>query len=277
MSGETVIHPSAVVEKGAQLGEGVRIGPFCHVSSEAVIGDRVELISHVTVLGSTSLGADCQVYPTAILGGAPQNVKHKGGATKLTVGSGCVIREAVTMHRGTDVSRGVTTVGDNCLLMAYSHVAHDCDVGNNVTMANYGCLGGHVVLGDHVIVSGFAAVHQFVRIGHHAFLAGYAAVVGDVIPYGMVMGDRAKLRGLNIVGMKRAGIGHSELQKARRAYGQLFSSERTLAENMAVVRRDFSDCAVAMDILDFMGARDKRSFTLPPAGRPADEGDDAAE
>lgn len=273
MSG-TIIHPSAVVEKGAQLGTGVKIGPFCHVSAEAVLGDRVELISHATILSATTLGSECQVYPTAVLGGAPQNVKHKGGPTTLTVGRGCVIREGVTFHRGTDISRGKTTIGDHCMFMAYSHVAHDCDVGSNVTMANYGCLGGHVELGDGVIVSGYAAVHQFVRVGHHAFLAGYAAVVGDLIPYGMAMGDRAKLRGLNVVGMKRAGMGRSELQQVRRAYRQLFSPDRPLAESIALVRRDFSDAPAVVDILDFMAARDKRYFTLPPVGRALDEGDD---
>ncbi|WP_309086258.1 acyl-ACP--UDP-N-acetylglucosamine O-acyltransferase [Chelativorans sp.] len=271
---ETFIHPLAVVEKGAELGAGVRIGPFCHVSAEAVLGDGVELISHATILGATTLGARCQVHPTAVLGGAPQNYKHKGGPTVLTIGEGCIIREGVTAHRGTDTSRGRTTIGDNCMLMAYTHVAHDCDVGSNVTMANYACLSGHVTIGDHVIISGYAAVHQFVRIGHHAFLAGYAAVVGDLIPYGMAMGDRAKLRGLNVIGMKRAGMARSELMQVRRAYRMLFSEDRPLAENIELVRREFPDSAAVRDILDFMAGRERKYFVLPARGRSLDEDDD---
>lgn len=277
MTGQTSIHPSAVVEKGAELGTGVRIGPFCHVSAEAVLGDNVELIGHATILGPTTLGSDCQVYPTAVLGGAPQNQKHKGGRTTLTIGSGCVIREGVTVHRGTDVSLGKTTVGNNCLLMAYSHVAHDCTVGNNVNMANYACLGGHVEIGDHVIMSGYAAVHQFARVGHHAFLAGFAAVAGDVIPFGMAMGDRARLRGLNVVGMKRAGMARSELMQLRRAYRMLFSHERTLAENIELVRQEFAESAAVSDILDFIGSRERKYFVLPARDQSADDGDDEVE
>ena len=144
MQAETTIHPTAVVEPGAQLGAGVVIGPFCHVSAEAVIGDRVELVSHVSIIGATTIGEDCKVYPMAVLGGAPQNTKHKGGRTTLVIGRNCTIREGATMHRGTDTSRGETTVGDNGNFLAYTHIAHDCVVGKNVTMANLATLGGHV-------------------------------------------------------------------------------------------------------------------------------------
>lgn len=271
---ETFIHPSAIVEKGARLGAGVRIGPFCHVSGEAELGDGVELIGHVTVMGATTLGPGCQVFPNAVLGGPPQNFKHKGGPTTLTVGKGCVIREGVTLHRGTDTSRGKTTIGDHCLFMAYSHVAHDCDVGNHVTMANYAGLGGHAEIGDHVILSAYAAVHQFVRVGHHAFLGGFAAVVGDVIPYGMAVGDRAKLRGLNVVGMKRAGMARGELTELRRACRMLFDAQRPLAENIEAVRRAFPGSAAVADILAFLAGREKRHLTVPPRGRGLEEGDD---
>ncbi|WEX07046.1 acyl-ACP--UDP-N-acetylglucosamine O-acyltransferase [Chelativorans sp. AA-79] len=270
---ETFIHPSAIVEKGAELGAGVRIGPFCHVSSEAVLGDDVELVGHATILGATTLGAGCQLHPTAVVGGTPQNHKHKGGPTALIIGKGCIIREGVTLHRGTDTSRGRTTIGDNCMFMAYSHVAHDCDLGSNVTMANYACLAGHVAVGDGVIISGYAAVHQFVRVGHHAFLAGYAAVVGDVIPFGMAVGDRAKLRGLNVIGMKRSGMARPELMQVRQAYRMLFSEERPLAENIERARGEFAGSAVVMDILDFMAGRERKYFTLPARGRPVGEDD----
>lgn len=275
MTAETFIHPSAVVEEGAELGRGVRIGPFCHVSGEAVLGDNVELIGHVTILGATTLGAGCQVHPTAVLGGAPQNYKHKGGPTTLTIGNNCIIREGVTLHRGTDTSRGKTTIGDNCMFMGYTHVAHDCDLGNHVTMANYACLAGHVSVGDNVILSGYAAVHQFVRIGHHAFLGGFAAVVGDVIPYGMAVGDRAKLRGLNVVGMKRSGTTRTDIMQLRKAYRLLFSPERPMVENIELVKREFPDSAAVADTLEFVAGRDKRHFTVPPRGRVLEEGDDA--
>lgn len=277
MTAETFIHPTSVVEKGAELGSGVRVGPFCHVSAEAVLGDGVELIGHVTIMGATTLGEGCRLYPSAVLGGEPQNLKHKGGRTTLTVGRRCIIRECVTLHRGTDVSRGATTVGDDCLFMAYSHVAHDCSVGNRVSMANYACLGGHAEIGDNVIMSGYSAVHQFTRVGHHAFLAAFAAVTGDVIPYGMAMGDRAELRGLNVVGMKRSGMTRSDLQQVRRAYRMLFSTDRPLAENIERVRAEFPGIAAVADILDFIGSRERRYLVLPARGGAADDGDGEAE
>ncbi|MDZ5696412.1 MULTISPECIES: acyl-ACP--UDP-N-acetylglucosamine O-acyltransferase [Phyllobacteriaceae] len=274
MTAQTLIHPTAIVEEGAELGSGVRIGPFCHVGADAVLGDNVELIGHVTIMGATTLGADCQVFPNAVLGGPPQNFKHKGGRTTLTIGRGCVIREGVTMHRGTDTSRGRTTVGEGGLFMAYCHVAHDSEVGNHVTMANYAALSGHCDIGDNVIISGYAAVHQFVRIGHHAFLGGFAAVVGDVIPYGMAVGDRATLRGLNVVGMKRSGMARSQIRELRNAYRQLFSPDRPFSESIALVQREFAGSAAVEDVLAFVVGREKRPFTLPVRGQSLDEDDD---
>lgn len=272
---ETFIHPTAVVEPGAELGVGVHVGPFCHLSSECRIGDGARLVGHVTILGATTLGAGCQVYPNVVLGGPPQNFRHKGGRTTLEIGRNCTIREGATMHLGTDTSRGYTKVGDNGLFMAYSHIAHDCQVGDNVTMANYAGLGGHVEIGDSVIISGYAAVHQFVRIGHHAFLGGYAAVVGDVIPFGMAVGDRAKLRGLNIVGMKRAGMPRHDLTILRRAYRVLFDADRPFAENIALVKRDFGNVPSVAEILKFIEGRERRQFTVPARGAGDESEDDA--
>ncbi|WP_404933102.1 acyl-ACP--UDP-N-acetylglucosamine O-acyltransferase [Nitratireductor sp. L15S-10] len=274
MPRDTVIHPSAVIEPGAELGQGVRIGPFCHVSSGARLHDDVELIGHVTIMGDTTLGESCQVYPQAVLGAPPQNFKHKGGKSTLEVGAHCVIREGVTFHAGTDTSRGKTTVGSHGLFMAYSHVAHDSDVGNHVTMANYAGLGGHAEIGDHVIISGYAAVHQFVRIGHHAFLGGFAAVVGDVIPYGMAVGDRACLRGLNLIGLKRSGMPREDIAALRKAYRMLFAEGNSLDENARAVRSAYPSSQLIGDIVAFVGGRDKRHFTLPARGRGASEDDD---
>ena len=271
---ETLIHPSAVVEKGAQLGVGVEIGPFCHVGPQVTLGDSVKLAGHVSVTGMTTVGPGTQAQAFVALGGPPQDKKYKGGATELTIGANCDIRESVTMHRGTEHGGGRTVVGDNGFFLAYSHVAHDCIVGDNVTLTHGATLGGHCEIGDGVIIGGLAAVHQFVRIGHHAFVGGMAAVVGDVIPYGMAVGNRATLRGFNIVGLKRAGMSRSDLTAMRSAYRLLFAPGRTVAENVEAVRNEFSASAVVMDIINFLTSRGKRYFTVPAI---EDRGGDAGD
>jgi UDP-N-acetylglucosamine acyltransferase len=274
MQAQTVIHPSSVVEAGARIGSGVRIGPFCHISADAVIGDRVELIGHVSVLNATTIGEGTKVYPMTTLGAPPQNTKHKGGRTTLVIGANCTIRENVTMHVGTDTSRGTTIVGDNGNFLAYSHIAHDCVVGNNATFANGATLGGHCEVGDNVNIGGLTAVHQFVRVGDNAFLAGCSAVVGDVIPYGIAMGNRAKLRGFNIIGLKRAGMPRSEIQTMRRAYRMIFDRRHTVAENVERARAEFAGSPTVMKIIDFLTTRDKRYYTVPPLKGGDDDGDD---
>lgn len=268
------IHPTAVIEKGAELGTGVIVGPFCHVGAEVRLADRVELRSHVAVTGATSIGEGSTIYPQAVLGEPPQNVRHKGGRTTLSIGRNCVIREAVTAHVGTDTSRGATEIGDNCMLMAYSHVAHDCVVGNGVTFANGATLAGHCEVGDGAILGGLSAIHQFVRIGHHAFVGGMTGVPGDVIPYGMVTGNRGRLRGLNVVGLKRAGVSRTDLQTLRAAYLMLFDRARPVAENVEAVRAAYGNDARVSDILDFVTHRGKRLFCVPPVSGARDEGED---
>ncbi len=264
MRTETFVHPSAVVEPGAKLGAGVHVGPFCHVGPDVTLGDGVHLDGHVSVTGFTTVGQGTRVQAFAALGGPPQDAKHKGGRTTLTIGANCDIRESVTMHSGSDTGRGATTVGDNGFFLAYSHVAHDCIVGDNVTLTNGATLGGHCEVGDQVIVGGLTAVHQFVRIGRRAFLGGCSAVVGDVIPYGMAVGNRAKLRGFNIVGLKRAGMSRSELTTLREAYRVLFSIERPLTENAELVRAQFAGSEAVIEIVDFITSRGKRYFAVPP-------------
>lgn len=263
MQAATTIHPTAVVEPGAQLGAGVTIGPFCHIGAEAVIGDRVEIISHASIVGATTIGEDCRVYPMAVLGAAPQNTKHKGGRTTLVIGRNCTIREGVTMHRGTDTSRGETTVGDNGNFLAYTHIAHDCVLGKNVTMANLATLGGHVVIGDFVTIGGLTGVHQMCKIGHHAFLGGAAIILGDVIPYGMASGNPATLRGLNIVGMKRSGLPRSTIYELRRAYRIIFDRARPVSENLERAAVEFAGSAVVLDVIAFFGDRGKRHYLVP--------------
>ncbi|MCA0276444.1 MAG: acyl-ACP--UDP-N-acetylglucosamine O-acyltransferase [Proteobacteria bacterium] len=275
MQTETFIHPLAVVEAGAQLGIGVRVGPFCHVSADAVLGDRVELVSHVSIMNATTLGEGTKVFPQATLGAPPQNNKHKGGRTTLIVGKNCTIREGVTMHTGTDTSRGETVVGDNGNYLAYAHVAHDCIVGNNITFANGATLGGHVEVGNNVTIGGLTAVHQFVRIGDNAFIGGCSAVVGDVIPFAIAVGNRASLRGLNIVGLRRSGLPREEIHLLRRAYKTIFDRSHTIAENVETARSEFGSSPIAMKIIDFISSRGKRHYAMPPLkGVVDDDADD---
>jgi UDP-N-acetylglucosamine acyltransferase len=275
MHKQTFIHPSAIIEAGASIGDGVHVGPFCHVSGDAVIGDGVRLVGHVTVMGATTIGTNTTVYPQVVLGGPPQNQRHTGGRTTLTIGANCTIREFVTMHIGTDNARGATTVGDNCNFLAYSHVAHDCVVGNNVTLTNGATLGGHCEVGDNVGIGGLSAVHQFVRIGEGAFLAGGSMLVGDLIPYAIAMGNRAKLRGLNLVGLRRSGMSKAEIMTLRRAYKTIFDPAGPVSENIEFARTEFADSPRAMKIVDFIGARGKRHYAVPPLkGAVDDDADD---
>lgn len=276
MKVQTSIHPSSVVEEGAQLGEGVRIGPFCHVGADAVIGDRVELVSHVSVMGATTVGGSTKVYPMSTLGAPPQNTKHKGGRTTLVIGENCTIREGVTMHVGTDSSRGETTVGDNGNFLAYAHIAHDCVVGKNATFANGATLGGHCEIGDNVYIGGLTAVHQFVRVGDNAFIGGCSAVVGDVIPFAIAVGNRAKLRGLNVIGLKRSGLPRAEIYMLRRAYRAIFDHSRTVGENVEIAKAEFASSPTAMKMIDFITSRGKRHYAVPPlkGGGGDDDGDD---
>lgn len=264
MKVETSIHPSSIVEEGARLGEGVRIGPFCHISADAIVGDRVELVSHVSVMGATTIGAATKVYPMATLGAPPQNTKHKGGRTTLVIGENCTIREGVTMHVGTDSSRGETSVGANGNYLAYAHIAHDCVVGKNATFANGATLGGHCEIGDNVYIGGLTAVHQFVRIGDNAFIGGCSAVVGDVIPYAIAAGNRAKLRGLNIIGLKRSGLPRAEIYLLRKAYRTMFDRSRTVGENVELAKAEFVSSPAAVKMIDFIASRGKRQYTVPP-------------
>ena len=270
------IHPSAVVEAGAVIGAGVRIGPFCMVGPQVVLGDNVHLVGHVTVLGQTTIGEGTRVFPQAVLGCEPQNHAHKGGPSTLEIGRNNTIREGVTMHTGTDTARARTTVGDNCHFLGYSHVAHDCAIGNNVTMTQGAVLGGHCEVGDFAILGGLSAVHQFVRIGHHAFVGGMSGLERDLIPYGMVTGNRARLRGLNVIGMRRSGVSRDDMKALRAAYRMMFDPARPVQENIPLVQAAPGGNAIVDDLLTFMTERGRRQFTMPAVGgrSAGDDGDD---
>lgn len=261
----TEIHPTAVIEAGAKLGEGVRIGPYCCVGGNAELGDSTQLISHVVIAGRTRVGGGTIIYPFAAIGHAPQDLKYAGEASELTIGSGNVIREQVTMNPGTAGGGMVTRVGNDCLFMVGAHVAHDCKIGNNVIMANNATLGGHVVVDDGAIIGGLAAIHQFVRIGKMAMVGGMSGVENDVIPFGSAMGERARLTGLNIVGLKRQGFNRDEIHALRGAYRLLFAPEGTLGQRMADVVKLYEDFPAVVQVIEFMQGDSSRAVLQPKA------------
>ncbi|MEE9329485.1 MAG: acyl-ACP--UDP-N-acetylglucosamine O-acyltransferase [Parvularculaceae bacterium] len=246
------IHETAIVADGAKLGEGVSVGPFCIVGEHAVLGANVLLKSHVVIDGHTNIGEGTQVSPFAVLGGPPQHLGYKGEDTKLIIGKNNRIREHVTMNPGTVQGRGQTVIGDDCLFMAATHVAHDCMVGNNVVMANNATLGGHVEVQDFVFMGGLSAVHQYGRIGAYAFIGAAALVATDVIPYGSVIGNHARLEGLNIVGMKRRNTPRVVIHDIRAAYRLLFAAEGTLQERIDDVSDLFGDRKEVQEIISFI-------------------------
>jgi UDP-N-acetylglucosamine acyltransferase len=260
------VHPTAVVEAGARIGEGVTIGPYCCVGSDVELGDGVELKSHVVVGGKTRIGAGTKIFPFASIGLAPQDLKYHGEHSELVIGRDNIIREHVTMHPGTKDGAMKTVVGDSCLFMVNTHIAHDCVIGNKVVMSNNATLGGHVVIEDFVILGGVSAVHQYVRIGKHAFIGGMSGVEQDVIPYGLVMGDRARLSGLNLVGLKRRGFGREQIQALRTAYRLLFAAEGILSERLEDVAELYRSSAVVMDIINFIRADANRPICQPKGG-----------
>jgi UDP-N-acetylglucosamine acyltransferase len=223
------IHPSAVVDPTAKLGQDVVIGPFAVIGADVIIGDRSRVISHA-VLEHTELGAECVVYPYVTLGMAPQHLRYAGEKTRLVVGARTTFRESVTAHRGTPFDSSVTKIGDDCYFMALSHVAHDCVVGNKVIMANAAQLAGHVQVGDGCFISSTVGVHQFVRIGKGSLVSGGSMVSLDVAPYCIAQGDRAYLRGLNVVGLRRLGAKRETISALRAAYKALFLCAFSLSD-----------------------------------------------
>lgn len=257
------VHRSAIVEPGAELADDVVVGPFCVVGGKVRLEAGVRLEAHVVVTGRTTVGRGCRIFPFACLGHQPQDLKYAGEETELRIGERNQIREHVTMHPGTAPGGGITRVGDDGLFMAAIHVAHDCAIGNGVIMANNATLGGHVTVQDQAILGGVSAVHQFTRIGRQAMVGGLAAVDNDVIPYGMVLGNRARLIGLNIVGLKRRGVDREELHALRQAYRLLFQEAGAFAERVARARERFADQPKVIEIVGFIESAGPRSICLP--------------
>ena len=261
--GEMTAHPTAVIEAGAKLGLGVKIGPYCVIGPDVTLADGVELMSHVVVAGRTTIGARTRIFPFASIGHIPQDLKYRGEASTLIVGSDCMIREGVTMNPGTAGGGLRTVVGDRCAFLANSHVGHDTKVGNDVILSNNVMLAGHCSVGDFAIIGGGAAVIQFARVGAHSFLGGMSGLENDLIPYGMALGNRAHLSGLNIVGLQRRGFSRSDIHDLRRAYRLLFAAEGTLAERTADVAQEFAGQPIVQEILAFIRTGGKRSLCTP--------------
>ncbi|MGI9407845.1 MAG: acyl-ACP--UDP-N-acetylglucosamine O-acyltransferase [Hyphomicrobiaceae bacterium] len=259
------IHATAVIEDGASLGEDVSIGPFCHVGANVKLGDEVTLHAHVVAAGDTTIGDRTTIFPFASIGHAPQDKKFSGEKSTLEIGTDNVIREHVTMNPGTYGGGLVTRVGSSCLFMAGSHVAHDCQIGDHVILANNATVAGHCTVGDFVILGGLCAIHQFVRVGEYAFVGGMSGIENDVIPYGMAIGNRAFLSGLNIVGLKRQGFEREKIHDLRKAYRLLFATEGTLKERVDDVDKMFGSEPGVAKILEFIRADSSRSLCMPAA------------
>ena len=257
------IHPTAIIEDGAEIGEGAAIGAFTHVGPKVKVGPRVTLHSHVIVSGATVIGAGTVIYPFAAIGGSPQHLRYREEETRLAIGEDNIIREHVTMNVGTVAGRGETKVGHKGFFMTACHVAHDCVIGDNVIMANNATLGGHVFIEDFAFLGGLCAIHQFCRIGAFAFVGGCAAVPTDVIPYGSAMGNHANLNGLNIVGLKRRGLGRAEIHDLRGAYRLLFADSGTFQERLTEVEEKFGERPEVARIVAFIKADARRPLMTP--------------
>jgi UDP-N-acetylglucosamine acyltransferase len=254
------VHATAIIDPGATLGADVEIGPFAVIGPGVQVADGCRIGPHVVLERDTRLGRDCRIHAGAVLGGDPQDLKYGGESAPLIIGDRTVIREYVTVNRGTE-ARGRTEIGADCLLMAYSHVAHDCVLGNHVILANSVNMGGHCELGDWVIVGGVTAIHQFVQVGAHAFVGGSSAVRKDVPPFVKAAGDPLRLFGLNTVGLQRRGFTDDERAALRRAYRLLFQSKNNLRESLRLARTELAGTTHVEQLLAFI-ERSERGVTL---------------
>lgn len=257
----TFIHPTAIVDDGARIGEDCHIGPFCTIGSDVVLGAKVRVESHAVIDGSTSIGSETKIFPFVSLGLAPQDMKYAGEPTSVEIGERNVIREFVTIHRGTQGGGGVTRIGDDNLLMAQSHVAHDCNLGNGIIMANAATLAGHVEIADRANIGAYSGVHQFCRIGLEAFVGGYSVVVKDAPPYATIQGNHAKCYGLNRVGMKRRGYSAETIRDLNHAYHLLLTAKLNTTQALERIKAEITGCK-EVDILVAFIESSKRGVVL---------------
>ena len=245
------IHETAIVAKGARVGDGCHIGAFSIVGESVVLDDRVRLDSHVVIDGTTKIGSGTHIFPFVSIGLAPQDLKYGGESTATEIGSGNQIREFVTIHRGTAGGGGLTKIGDNNLFMAQAHVAHDCQLGSDIIMANAATLAGHVEIADRANVGAYSGVHQFCRVGLEAFVGGYSVVVKDAPPFAIIQGNHAKCYGLNRVGMKRRGYSKDTIEKLHRAYHLLLSAKLNTTQALEKIKEEIKDCREVDILVEF--------------------------
>ena len=257
-----MIHKSSFIESNAKIGKDVKIGPFCFIGPNVELGDEVELISNVHIEGNTKIGKKTKIFPFASIGTAPQDLKYKGEKNSLEIGENNVIREYVTINPGTTGGGNKTVIGNNCLLMISSHVAHDCKLGNNVVIANNVPLGGHVTIEDSVIIGGNSAVQQFTRIGRLAMIGGMTGVLKDVIPFGLSFGNRNYLKGINLIGLRRKKYDNKKIIELDQAYKKIFSSNN-LQENVEKINGEYKENELVQEVTNFIEKDKKRPICTP--------------
>ena len=257
-----MIHKTSIIDKNAKISQTAKIGPYTIIGSNVEIGDEVEIHSHVNIAGNTKIGKGTKIFPFASIGTQPQDLKYKGEKNSLVIGKNNIIREYVTINPGTQAGGTITKIGDNCLFMISSHVAHDCKIGNNVVIANNVPLGGHVLIEDSVIIGGNSAVQQFTRIGRLAMVGGMTGVLKDVIPFGLSFGNRNYLKGLNLIGLKRRKYENKIIMELQEAYKKIFSS-KNLHENLNKINGEFKDNKLVQEVTEFISKDKKRPICSP--------------
>ena len=257
-----MIHKTAIVDSKAKVAATTQIGPYCVIGPNVIIGENVKIHSHVNISGNTTIGKNNKIYPFASIGNDPQDLKYNGEETKLIIGDNNKIREYVTINPGTEGGGGLTKIGNNCLFMISSHIAHDCHVGNNVIIANNVPLGGHAIIEDHVVIGGNSAVQQFTRIGQMAMIGGMTGVLHDVIPYGLSTGNRNILQGLNLIGLRRAKFDNKDILGLSEAYKEIFATKK-LTENISKLNGEFKENPLVKNIIEFITKDKKRSICTP--------------
>ena len=257
-----MIHNSSIIDKNAKIAKDVKIGPFCYIGANVEIENGVELISNIHIEGKTKIGKGTKIFPFVSLGTQPQDLKYKGEKNSLVIGKNNIIREYVTINPGTEQGGYITKIGDNCLFMISSHIAHDCTVGNNVLIANNVPLGGHVTIEDSVVIGGNSAVQQFTRIGRLAMIGGMTGVLKDVIPFGLSFGNRNYLRGINLIGLKRKKYENKKIMELDSAFKKIFSS-KNLHENLSKINGEYKGNDLVEEVINFISKDKKRPICTP--------------
>ncbi len=258
-----MIHKTAIVDIKAKISDNVEIGPYCIIGPEVEIGSNSVLHSHVNIVGNTKIGENNLIYPFSSIGTPPQDLKYNGEKNSLIIGNNNKFREYVNINPGTKQGGGITEIGDNNLFMVYCHVAHDCLISNNIVLANNVQVGGHVTIQNNAIVGGSCAIHQFSRIGEYAMIGGMTGVLSDVIPFGLSMGNRNNLMGLNLIGLRRSKVANENIKKIQLAYELIFKTS-SFRENIDQLNDDLKNNEFVKKILNFINSDKKRPISLPP-------------